>query len=235
MDSTDNDNINSTSSLSRSSARFVIIIIAIQILIALITYPFLPEKVPSHWNISGQVDSSMPKLISAILWPGITIVMYFLLRRLIAAGPQFGRTNQRTSLEFVDRLLPALALLFLAIQLITIATALHFVVNVPFIISLLLSLLFIYIGNFLGKLRRNYWAGIRTPWTLASDVVWERTHRLGGWLFVAAGLVGVFTSFIPPLRLWGTVGAILVASAITGIYSYVIYQRLEANGREPLA
>jgi uncharacterized membrane protein len=205
------------------------IIIGTQILIALITYPFLPDMVPAHWNIAGQVDRSMPKVVNAILLPVLTLVMYLVLPRVVAAGPQFGRDNRRTSLEFIDRLLLALALLFLAIQLIVIAVALHFLVNVPFIISLLVSLLFIYIGNFMGKLRRNRWAGIRTPWTLASDSVWERTHRLGGWLFVAAGLVGIVTSFIPPLRLWGTVGSILLVSAISGIYSYITYRRLETK------
>ena len=226
MDSTNDDKINS---LSHSTARFMTLVIGLQILIALITYPFLPERVPSHWNIAGQVDGSMPKLLNAILLPGITIAMYLLLRRLTTTGPTLDLEKQRRSVEFTDRLLPALALLFLAIQLIVIATALHLSVNVPFIISLLVSLLFIYIGNFLGKLRRNFWSGIKTPWTLASDTVWERTHQLGGWLFVAAGLVGVLTSFIAPLRIWGVVGSVLLVSVILYIYSYVIYQRLETN------
>ena len=226
MDTTNNDKINS---LSRSTARFMTLVIGLQILIALITYSFLPERVPSHWNIAGQVDGSMPKLLNAILLPGITIAMYLLLRRLTTTGPPLDPEKQRRSVEFTDRLLPALALLFLAIQLVVIATALHFSVNVPFIISLLISLLFIYIGNFLGKLRRNFWSGIKTPWTLASDTVWERTHRLGGWLFVAAGLVGVLTSFIAPLRIWGVVGSVLLVSVILYIYSYIIYRRLETN------
>lgn len=229
MDSVDNGKIKSASSLSRSTTRFVTLVIGIQILIALITYPFLPEMVPSHWNIAGQVDSYIPKLLNAILLPGITIAMYLLLRRLTAAGPTLDPDSQRRSVEFTDRILPALALLFLAIQSIVIATALHFSVNVPFIISLLVSLLFIYIGNFMGKLRRNFWSGIRTPWTLANDIVWERTHRLGSWLFVAAGLVGVVTSFIVPLRIWGVVGSLLLVILILYIYSYIIYRRLETN------
>lgn len=233
MDSTDNDKVKPASSLSRSAGRFVTLVVGIQILIALITYPFLPEMVPSHWNLTGQVNGYMPKWFSAVLLPGITIALYLLLRRLTAAGPTFGRDNQRTSVEFVDRILPALALFFLALQLITIATALHFRVNILFVVSLLTSLLFIYMGNFMGKLRRNFWAGIRTPWTLASDSVWERTHRLGSWLFVAIGLVGVVTSFIRPLRLWGTLGLLLLIGVVLYVYSYMIYHRLETNGKEP--
>src|SRR5258708_28004997 len=80
------------------------------------------------------------------------------------------------------------------------------------------SVLFIFIGNYLGKLRRNFWAGIRTPWTLASDVVWERTHRFGGWLFVIGGLLGVIMSFISVLRVWGFI--VVVVAIVVILYAY---------------
>jgi len=67
------------------------------------------------------------------------------------------------------------------------------------------------------------------------DVVWERTHRLGGWLFVIGGFLGVIMSFIPPLRPWGFLGIIAVVCIALVIYSYVIYSRLTVDGREPLS
>ncbi len=104
-----------------------------------------------------------------------------------------------------------------------------------FVIDLAVSALFIFIGNYLGKVRRNFWLGIRTPWTLASDVTWERTHRLGGWLFVAAGVIGIGTAFVPSLRIWGVVGSILVVSAILIVYSYIVYRQMETSGKNPLS
>ncbi|HEU5228101.1 MAG TPA: SdpI family protein, partial [Ktedonobacteraceae bacterium] len=95
--------------------------------------------------------------------------------------------------------------------------------------------LFIFLGNYTGKMRRNFWMGIRTPWTLASAVVWERTHRLGGWLFVAVGLLGIPLSFVPALRLWGIVIPIIAVSIFLYIYSYVCYQRQIQSGHEPLS
>lgn len=107
--------------------------------------------------------------------------------------------------------------------------------NVSFVINLAVSVLFIFIGNYLGKLQRNFWAGIRTPWTLASDIVWERTHRLGGWLFVGAGVLGIITAFIPALRIWGVLGLVLLVSVVLVVYSYIVYRQVEASGRNPLA
>jgi uncharacterized membrane protein len=87
----------------------------------------------------------------------------------------------------------------------------------------------------MGKLRRNFWAGIRTPWTLASDVARELTHRLGGWLFVLTGLLGVIMSFIPGLRLWGFMAVLFIVIIVLIAYSYVIYQRNTVDGKEPLS
>jgi uncharacterized membrane protein len=72
----------------------------------------------------------------------------------------------------------------LVAQLVTLAQVFHLPINVSFIMALTLSAMITYMGNYMGKLRRNFWAGIRTPWTLVNDTVWERTHRFGGWLFV---------------------------------------------------
>jgi uncharacterized membrane protein len=94
----------------------------------------------------------------------------------------------------------------------------------------------IVLGNFLGKIRRNFWLGIRTPWTLSSDIVWERTHRLGGWLFVASGLLGLPCSFWPSVGILGLVTMIVVSCLILFVYSYWCYQQQTTRqGREPLA
>jgi uncharacterized membrane protein len=135
----------------------------------------------------------------------------------------------------VNIILVGVLLLMLVVQLITIATALRVPVDVPLVISLSIGALLILIGNYLGKLRRNFWAGIRTPWTLTNSIVWERTHRLGGWLFVAAGVLDIIMAFVAPLRLWGMLVLILLLVVILFVYSYVVYQRLEARGGATLS
>jgi len=211
-------------------------IIVVQVLVAIGTYPFLPPMVPSHWNAAGQVNGYLPKLVNAILFPGISIFLFLLLRGLMRIGPTLGQANaKRANKTVVNLILTAILLFMLIIQVTTTSIALGAQIDVTMIITLAVSALFIFLGNYMGKLRRNFWAGIRTPWTLASDTVWERTHRLGGWLFVLAGLVGIVSSFIPPLRIWGLLAAVALAVLIPTVYSYYAYRRYTIDGQEPLS
>ena len=209
--------------------------IALQIVVSCVTYPFLPEQVPSHWNAAGQIDGYMPKLANAILLPAISIALYLFIQLLIRYSPRLGQQNQRTSLEVVNLIIVGVLVFLLIVQLSITAIALGMAISIPFVISLCLSVLFLFLGNYMGKLRRNFWAGFRTPWTLASDTVWERTHRVGGWLMALAGLLGIILSFIPPLRLWGLLALIGIVIVATTVYSFVLYQRLSTEGKEPLS
>ena len=104
--------------------------------------------------------------------------------------------------------------------------------HVPLLVvaQLLMGGLFIVLGNYSGKVRRNYFIGIRTPWTLASEEVWSRTHRFGGWVFVIAGIALVALAWAPattpaefPLTLLGVTG---VAAVVVVVYSYFVYRGL---------
>lgn len=211
-----------------------LVLVCIQIVVSLIVYPFLPPMVPSHWNAASQVDRSMPKLIACLLWPAIGLALALFLRFLPKLGPAV--PDQRGVRSFLGILAPAVVLLMLVLQLLSFAVAFHIAVNVAMIIGIAVSCLFILIGNYMGKLRRNFWAGIRSPWALASDLVWERTHRFGSWAITLAGFVGLILSFIPTnLRIFGVVGSVLLAAAITYIYSYFVYKRYVDNEHRPLS
>ncbi len=213
-----------------------VLLIAAQILVSVATYPFMPDSVPSHWNAAGQVNGYLPKLVNALLFPLMSAGIYLLVRVLMSVGPRLGYQNQRrTSMGVVNLIMVGVLLFMLIIQLTTTAIALGNPIDLPFVMSLSISVLLMFIGNYMGKLRRNFWAGIRTPWTLASDVVWERTHRLGGWLFVLGGLLGVLMSFVPMLRLWGLMGVLLLIVVILVVYSFLTYQHYTVEGKEPLS
>lgn len=223
-------------SLPSPATLLAIAIIAIQVLVSIVTYPLLPDRVPSHWDASGHVNAYAPKLLNALLFPLLSIGIYLLVRILVAAGPRLSRGNgQRANMELMNIIMAGILLFMLIIHLTVTAIALGVAIDVQFVLSIAMSLLFIFIGNYLGKVRRNFWAGIRTPWTLSSEVVWERTHRLGGWLFVAVGLLGIVMSFVPFLRVWGLVVLLIVIAIFLTIYSAVLYSRYSVNGREPLS
>lgn len=226
---------------ARETTIIAALIIITQIVIALISYPFLPASVPSHWNAAGQVNGYMSKEVNAILWPAISLGIFILVRGLIALGPALGSSranaasNLRATKNIANLIVIAVMLFMLVLQIATTAIGLGIPLDLLFILNIALSILFIFIGNFLGKVPRNLYVGIRTPWTMVNDDVWNRTHRLGGWLFVAAGLLGLGLGFVPGLKLWGLVVAILIAALITVVYSYIVYKEIEGSGRDPVS
>ena len=211
-------------------------IIAIQVIVALYGFAVLPDTVPIHWGINGQANGYGPKWMGTFLHPLISVGIYLLVYVLTAAGPHLGgREQTAANLQLRKVILAGIVLFMLIIQLSTTAQSLGVGFDMTMVIMLTLSLLFIFLGNYMGKMRRNFWMGIRTPWSLANATVWERTHRLGSWLFVAVGLLGIPLSFVPALRLWGIVVPIIAVSIFLYIYSYVCYQRQVQSGHEPLS
>lgn len=223
------------SSRYRYASPLIIAIIAVQALVAIVSYPFLPPMIPSHWNIAGQINAYAPKLQVVALPPLLSIGIFVLLQILLAISPRLGNQNPRANRNVINFILAGIFLFLLIIQLATIAAAFHVAVDIPLITCLAISVLFIFIGNYMGKLRRNFWAGIRTPWTMTNETVWERTHRFGGWLFVIGGLIDVVLSFIPSVRFYGVLGVVLLMALGSVVYSYVVYQRIVVHGNQRLS
>jgi uncharacterized membrane protein len=110
----------------------------------------------------------------------------------------------------------------------TLGTALGYFGSFPSMVQLGVGALFIILGNYMGKLKHNYFMGIRTPWTLASEEVWYRTHRMAGPFWVIGGLLFIATSFLTTGLLAKTILIIIFGIiAIPIVYSYVIFKRLE--------
>ena len=211
-------------------------ILLLQILIAVCAFPFLPARVPIHWDAAGNVNGYGGRWVNTFMFPAISLGIYLLLRFVSGVGPLLGDRSSRTAnTQLRTTLLVAILLFSLVLQLCVTAISLGIAVDFAFVINLALSLLFIVLGNFMGKTRRNFWMGVRTPWTLTSEVVWERTHRVGGWLFVAVGLLGIPCSFIPLARPWGLLSLIILVSLFLYGYSFWSYQRYAASGRRPMS
>jgi uncharacterized membrane protein len=211
-------------------------IVVLQILIAICAFPFLPARVPIHWGVSGQANGYGSKWVNTLMFPLVSIGIYLLLRFVTSIGPRLGgRNNSAANAQLRTPLLVGILLFFLVVQLCVTAISLGIRIDITFVLNLAISILFIVIGNFMGKLRRNFWMGIRTPWTITSDVAWERTHRLGGWLFVAVGLLGIPCSFVPVLRFWFIIPMIILVCVFLTIYSYICYRQNTNGEREPLS
>jgi uncharacterized membrane protein len=191
---------------------------------ALGIYARLPQRIPSHWNLQGEVDGWMDKPWGPFMQPAIATLMLGLLWLLPRIDPR--RANVERFAED-RRLLINLIILFMAVvQAATFAHALGWPVQVERVILASIGLLFVGLGNYLPRIRSNWFMGIRTPWTMDNERVWRATHRVGGRTFVAAGLVMALAALLPePLREWTAGGAIAVAVAVPLVYSYVAYRR----------
>lgn len=203
------------------SALFLLILLAAFVWL----YPHMPARVPTHWNAQGQINGYMSPL-GAVGTPMIVIAVLAAITLLLPAISPRGYEIKPFVSVFV--------LVMLAVQMFVLITALAVLlnaaghaVNMPLLCMLGAGVLLMVMGNYMGKLRKNFFIGIRTPWTLASDAVWERTHRMGGWLFMLAGAVVVAIALCgAPMVL--IVGMVLCVALIPAIYSYALYRRLES-------
>lgn len=202
-------------------------VVAAMWIFALAVYGRLPAMVPTHWNLWGEVDGWSPKSWGAFVTPFIATVMLalpWLMRRI---DPR--RANVERSVDDV-RLIRNLIVLFMAlVEGATLGAALGWPVDVTAVAMGGVGLMLAGIGNYLPRMRSNWWIGIRTPWTLSSERVWRDTHRLGGRLMVACGLVMAAAALLPsPARGYVAVAAIAVMALVPAVYSFVAWRRESA-------
>lgn len=187
-------------------------------------YPALPDRMPTHWNINGQVDGWMPKLQAVQFSFGLLV---FLLAILLSAqwlSPRgFDIEPFRPTFNYVVFLV---LLLFAYIQVASLQFALHPELPSGRILISGMMLFFGLLGNVLGKVRRNFYMGIRTPWTLASDAVWVATHRLAARIMVVAGFgCAVAAAVGVPIAI--VFGVLMVAIFYPVVFSFLLSKRLE--------
>lgn len=193
-------------------------------------YPFLPAQLPMHWNIDGEVDAWGAKNLVVPLLPAAMLGLLALFLALPWLSPQkFSLDTFRATYEYIVALVLGLCVY---IHALTLWAGWSGRLDVSRAIIGGVCLLFVAMGNVLGKVKRNFYVGVRTPWTIASDRVWIGTHRLAARMFVAAGLVGLVACLFADgmwtfIVLMVGVGA---AAVIPIVYSLVLYKRLERRG-----
>lgn len=184
----------------------------------------LPDQVPLHWNLQGEVDRWGSKSEMWLIPVFTTVLIYILLtlaplidpkKRIAAMGAKYGQMKLA--------LVGTMSVLALVIIHMTQESELASSTPVLFIIGLLFTLL----GYFMKAIKPNYFIGIRTPWTLESPLVWEKTHRLGGWLFGLGGIVIAAMAVLADTKTTFKVTVFIGVgiSLIAVVYSYVIYRK----------
>jgi uncharacterized membrane protein len=198
------------------------------LLLAAYLVPQIPDPMPVRWNSDEIAVGFSSRLVGLTMALGLPMVAFVLLKYLPRISPRGFRIDRFQ--HVYDIVVMASTLTLVVTSAMTILIAAGRDVPVGALRSVVLGSLFLVLGNYLGKFRRNFFAGIRTPWTLASEEVWARTHRVGGWLFVMAGLAVLATAIRPRLFLPVVLAATLGASIVSVVYSLILYWRLHGFG-----
>ena len=189
-------------------------------------YPRLPAEVPMHWDLHNQVNGVASRFWAAA-FPALGVLALAVLSVVLpAASPRQFAISRFAGVW--GGLMLAMQGFVLVVGLGMLLAGAGYPVSIPAVVMLAAGVLYLLLGNYMGKLRRNFFIGIRTPWTLASDAVWERTHRFGGRLFMLGGLATVLIALVDP-EPWLLLIVLAAVWLITAGYSYFVHLRLEGS------
>ena len=202
----------------------MIILILISIIATFFIYSSLPEKIPIHWNIKGEIDSYGGK---SFVWftALLPLAIYLLMIYVPEIDPK--RESYKKHKKAYEILMNILVPFFIVVHWITIFSAFGHQISIGRIIPIGVGILFIVIGNYMGQIRPNYTFGIKIPWTLANETVWKKTHRVGSFAFILSGLIFIIAGIInKPFSFILAISSIFVALIYTGVYSYLEYKKI---------
>lgn len=201
-----------------------LIFVVAAVIMSALAYPRLPASMPVHWGLDGRADRYGSRLEGALLLPIVMLAIWGLMRGLPRIDPR--RANYAKFADTYDLILTSALAVLALMHAAVIGFALGWPVSIGRLVPALIGLFFVVLGNALPRARPNWWFGIRTPWTLSSDRVWMRTHRVGGYLMLAAGLLWLVAAALPSPWTYGLALAALIISSVGSlVYSYFAWKQ----------
>lgn len=210
---------------TRPTTFVVLLMILAATLAGLLLWNQLPDPMASHWNVNDQVDGYMSKFWGVFLLPLITLGMFVLFLVIPAIDPL--KANIAQFREAFNLFILLMVMFMVYIYGLTLAWNLGYTgFRISGAMLPAIGLLLIFIGFMLRQAKRNFFIGIRTPWTLSSDRVWEETHRLGAVLFMISGALAFIGGlFGGTTAFWLLFIPIMGSTLFLLVYSYVLYRR----------
>jgi uncharacterized membrane protein len=197
------------------------------VMVTIYVYPQLPAQVPVHWDMQGQVNQYGPRWSMIVLGPGLMAAIALLFAVLPRLSPKrFEIVSFQATYWYLMFATVAMTGYF---YLVTLWAIMAGSIDMNRAIFGGVAALFALIGNVMGKVRRNSWIGIRTPWTRASERVWYASHRIAGKSMVSTALlclVGIFAG----MPVWANLFLLLMGVFIPAVYSLYYYKKLEQRG-----
>ena len=209
---------------TRATIFTTIFLIAFAITFSILVFDRLPEQMASHWNTANQVDGYLSRFWGAFLMPIVTLGILALFLVIPNIDPL--KANIVQFREYFNSFIALIVAFMVYMHILTILWNLgydQFKMSTAMLPAL--GLLFLFAGIMMRKAKRNFFIGIRTPWTLSSDHVWDKTHQLGSTLFIISGALSMLGAFFEDYAVWFILAPILVSTIFLLVYSYVLYQQ----------
>ena len=210
---------------TRTTAILVLVMIAAATVAGLVLWNRLPESMASHWNVNDQVDGYTSKFTGVFMIPLMTLGMFLLFQVIPSIDPL--KANIAQFREAFNLFLVLIVAFMVYLYGLTLAWNLGYTdFRMSGAMLPAIGLLFIFIGFMMRQAKRNFFIGIRTPWTLSSDHVWNETHRIGAVLFMISGALAFVGGFFGgTTAFWLMFIPIIATTLFLLVYSYVLYQR----------
>lgn len=214
--------------MNRKTAFLLILIIILATVgVSLLAYPKLPERMASHWGPSGQVDGWMEKSVCVWLMPAIMTAQTGLFFMILLIDPL--RKNIEKFFGYYAGFMIILNLFLLAVHSWIILWNLDIRIPSNVFMPIAMGCLFFYLGIVMTNVKPNWFIGIRTQWTLSNEIVWQKTHKLGGILFRIAAIIMLLGAVFPRYAIVFVLVPVLSVAVITLIYSLVIWKQLKTD------
>ena len=211
----------------RRSKIIILGIIILSFAVGIYFYPQMPDKMASHWNIQGEVDAYISRFWGLFLIPIISIGLLALFVLIPKIDPL--KENIERFRKHFDGFIVLIMIFLFYIYFLTVLWNIGIRFNMTQLMIPALGILFYYCGILVENTKRNWFIGIRTPWTLSNEKVWDKTHRIGGKLFKVTGIIAFLGIFLPKYTIFFVIIPVISIAVYTVIYSYFEYQKQKSS------
>lgn len=209
----------------RKSTLAMLAMIVLAFALGALLYPRMPEQMASHWNAAGEVGGYLPKFWGLFLMPLISLAFVGLFLLIPRIDPL--KKNIAKFRDYFDNFVVLITAFLFYLYVISLAWNLGQRFQIIQLLAPAFAVVFYYAGVLCSKAKRNWFIGIRTPWTLSNEVVWEKTHERGAKLFKASGVITFFGALFPEYAIILVLAPVIGSVVYAIVFSYFEYQKQE--------
>ncbi|MEO1051339.1 MAG: SdpI family protein [Bacteroidota bacterium] len=204
----------------------MLVILIVPFIIIYVYWAEIPERVPTHWNWRGEPDKFSGSKWATTIIPFVNLVLLSLFFIIPRIDP---KKNFEKFQGTYRTLIMAISVFLVFVFFLTFFATLGYEFEFNLIMKNFILLLFLVMGNYLGKIRPNYFIGVRTPWTLENEQVWIKTHRMAGPLWVISSLVMILINFVANEVIFNSlfIPFIIIVAGVPFVYSFLVYKKID--------